>query len=158
MHSLAIACFINFVPSSSLLDLGTGGGFPGIPLAIFYPDCSFTMIDGTGKKISVVQDIIKKLGLENATAIHQRAEEHKHKHDFVLVRAVATIDKLYGFAKPLIKEEQQNPIPNGILALKGGDLEEELATLQDTYVDQVPLSKFYEVEMFPNKYLVYVQT
>ncbi len=115
------------------------------------------MIDGTGKKISVVQDIIKKLGLENATAIHQRAEEHKHKHDFVLVRAVATIDKLYGFAKPLIKEEQQNPIPNGILALKGGDLEEELATLQDTYVDQVPLSKFYEVEMFPNKYLVYVQ-
>jgi 16S rRNA (guanine527-N7)-methyltransferase len=87
----------------------------------------------------------------------QSTKGHKHQHDFVLVRAVATIDKLYGFAKPLIKEEQHNPIPNGILALKGGDLEEELATLQDTYVDQVPLSKFYEADLFPDKYLVYVQ-
>jgi len=115
------------------------------------------MIDGTGKKISVVQDVIKKLGIKNAEAIHQRAEEHKHQHDFVVVRAVATIDKLFTYAKPLIKETQINPIPNGIIALKGGDLEEELSTLPDTYIDKVPLSTFYDADEFPDKFLVYVQ-
>lgn len=157
LHSLAIACFIHFKPGSSLLDLGTGGGFPGIPLAIFFPECKFTMIDGTGKKIRVVKDIIKKLGLDNATAIHQRAEEHKNKHDFVVVRAVATIDKIFAFASPLLSQKQQNPIPNGILALKGGDLDEELSLLSETYIDKIPLSDLYQVEKFPNKYLVYVQ-
>lgn len=157
LHSLAIACFINFYPGTSILDLGTGGGFPGIPLAIFFPECEFTLIDGTRKKITVVQDVIKKLDIKNAVAIHQRAEEHKQQHDFVVVRAVATIDKLFAFASPLIKDKQQNPIPNGILALKGGDLNEELSSLSETYVDKVPLSKMYADEKFPDKYLVYVQ-
>lgn len=154
---MAIAYFIDFRPDSSILDLGTGGGFPGIPLAIFFPECTFTLIDGTRKKITVVQDVIKQLGITNATALHQRAEEHKQRHDFVVVRAVATIDKLYAYAKPLIKQAQQNAIPNGIIGLKGGDLDEELSSLPDTYVDKVPLTKFYGEENFPEKYLVYVQ-
>ena len=157
MHSLAIACFINFSPGSSILDLGTGGGFPGIPLAIFFPECEFTLIDGTRKKITVVQDIIKKLKITNAVAKHLRAEEHKQQYDFVVVRAVATIDKLFAYSSRLFKEKQQNPIPNGILALKGGDLDDELSTLSDTYVDKVPLSTLFEAENFPDKYLVYVQ-
>lgn len=115
------------------------------------------MIDGTRKKISVVQDVIKKLGIPNATAIHQRAEEHKQQHDFVVVRAVATIDKLYAFARPLIKEDQQNAIPNGIIGLKGGDLDEELSLLPNTYLDKVSLTKFYGENLFPEKFLVYVQ-
>jgi len=154
---LSIAYFLNFKTGSSILDLGTGGGFPGIPLSIFFPDCQFTLIDGTGKKITVVKDVIKKLEIKNAAAIHQRAEEHKHKHDFVVVRAVATIDKLYAYAKPLIKQIQINPIPNGIIALKGGNLDEELSTLPDTYIDKIPLSSLYDADKFPDKYLVYVQ-
>lgn len=154
---MAIAKFFSFNDGSQILDLGTGGGFPGIPLAIIFPDCQFTLIDGTRKKISVVQDVIKQLKISNASAHHQRAEEHKQKHDFVVVRAVATIDKLMGFAFPLIKESHQNPIPNGILALKGGDLEEELSTIKNTYWDKVALADLFGDSLFPDKYLVYVQ-
>lgn len=156
-HSLAIAKFFSFYPESSILDLGTGGGFPGIPLSIYFPECQFTLIDGTRKKITVVQNVIKSLGLKNVKAIHQRAEEHKQKHDFVVVRAVATIDKLLGFARPLISSKQRNPIPNGILALKGGDLEEELGVLKNEYVDQVSLQELFGLDIYPDKHLVYVQ-
>lgn len=157
IHSLSIAKFFSFYPESSILDLGTGGGFPGIPLSIFFPECQFTLIDGTRKKITVVQNVIKALGLENAVAIQQRAEEHKQQHDFVVVRAVATIDKLFDFAMPLISNKQRNPIPNGILALKGGDLEEELSALQNEYVDQVSLNDLFGADIYPDKHLVYVQ-
>lgn len=157
LHSLSIANFMTFAPGTSILDLGTGGGFPGIPLAIFFPECKFTLIDGTKKKISVVQNIIEVADIKNATAIHQRAEEHKSKYDFIVVRAVATIDKLYRYAQPLFSSKHSNPIPNGILALKGGDLVEELSLIEDSYVDLVPLAKLLEDGYFPEKYLVYVQ-
>ena len=157
LHSLSIASFLNFAKGSSILDIGTGGGFPGIPLAIFFPDCEFTLIDGTKKKITVVQSIIEETKIKNAKAIQKRAEEHTAKYDFIVVRAVALIDKLYGYAKPLLSSKQINPIPNGILALKGGDLTEELSVIEDTYVDQVALAKLFEEGYFPDKYLVYVQ-
>ena len=157
LHSLAIANFITFAPGTTILDIGTGGGFPGIPLAICFPECQFTLIDGTKKKITVVQNIIEEAQIKNATALHQRAEEHKVKYDFIIVRAVALINKLYGYAKPLLSKEQRNPIPNGILALKGGDLSEELSAIDHTYVDQVPLEKLFEENYYPDKYLVYVQ-
>lgn len=157
MHSLAIGKFINFVPGTTILDLGTGGGFPGIPLAILHPDCQFTLIDGTRKKITVVQDVIEKTGIENAIAIHQRAEEHRGKYDFIVVRAVARIEKLHAFSTHLFSKTHTNPFPNGMLALKGGDLTEELSTVTDTYFDLIPLSKLFEEGFFPEKYLVYLQ-
>lgn len=157
IHSLAIAKFFSFKEGSSILDLGTGGGFPGIPLAIFFPECDFTLIDGRGKKIIVVKDVIEQLGLKNVKALHQRAEEHNDKHDFIVVRAVTTIDKLFDYAKPLIKKTQINPIPNGILALKGGDLEEELNSLKNEYFDEVALDDLLGQEYFPEKSLIYVQ-
>lgn len=145
------------MPDTAILDLGTGGGFPGIPLSILHPDCQFTLIDGTRKKISVVQDVIKQAGIENARALHQRAEEHKGKYEFIIVRAVASIDKLHAYTTHLFSKTHTNPFPNGMLALKGGDLTEELNTITDTYFDLVPLSKLFEEGFFPDKYLVYLQ-
>jgi 16S rRNA (guanine527-N7)-methyltransferase len=162
LHSLAIAKIIQFKPEANVLDLGTGGGFPGIPLAIFFPETKFTLVDGTGKKIRVVQEVADALGLKNVTALHARAEELKMngQFDFVLSRGVATLDKLLIWSQRLLKKKHLHAYPNGIIALKGGDLRAEIAALPgkgDTYTEVFPLREFFREEFFDEKFAVYVQ-
>lgn len=158
LHSLALAKFIQFKEGSRILDLGTGGGLPGIPLAILFPECHFTLIDGTGKKIMVVNEIINELGLGNVTALHKRAEELKKKFDFVVCRAVASLDKLVMWSENLMDPRQQNAWPNGLITLKGGNITEEIKALPKKYYTELePISNFFEEEYFQEKYLVYVQ-
>ena len=159
LHSLAIARVIGFAPGSRILDIGTGGGFPGIPLAIFFPQVQFKLIDGTGKKIRVVNEVIQALNLKNVTAEQVRAEElKKQKFDFVVCRAVASLDKLVMWSKRLIRYEQKHGLPNGLLTLKGGDIESEIKELpKGEYTEVFPLSDFFEEETFEEKYVVYVQ-
>lgn len=158
VHSLAIARVVSFLPKARVLDLGTGGGFPGIPLAILFPETQFTLIDGTRKKITVVQEVAQGIGLDNVTARHIRAEELKGHFDFVVSRAVARLDKLVHWSFRLIKEKQQHPLPNGLLALKGGDMREEVKSLgRGSYTEIFPLSDFFEQPYFQEKCLIYAQ-
>ena len=158
LHSMAIAKVIHFVPGSEILDLGTGGGLPGIPLAILFPETRFLLVDGTRKKIGVVQAIIDDLGLTNVKAKHIRAEYLKHKFDFVVCRAVASLDKLVEWSMPLIKHKQQHAMPNGLLTLKGGDIPKEAKSLgRHMYVESFPLIDFFDESYFEEKYVVYVQ-
>jgi len=138
--------------------LGTGGGFPGIPLAILFPSCRFHLIDGTAKKIKVVKEIKSALGLENVTADQKRAEEHKEKYDYVVNRAVASIDKVWAWSKPLIRRNGKNGMPNGLISLKGGDLSEEVKLMpRGNYVEIVPISDYFSESYFEQKSIVYVQ-
>lgn len=159
LHSLAIAKVISFRAGTRVLDLGTGGGFPGIPLAILFPEVYFHLIDGTAKKIRVCQEVISALGLTNCHAEQRRAEELKNRdYDFVVTRAVAKIDRLAELALRLISNKQINAIPNGILALKGRGLMEELATLpKRAYVEEYPISKWFSEEYFVEKEVMYLQ-
>ncbi len=126
LHSLSIAKVVKFRPSAHLLDIGTGGGFPGIPLAILFPQTKFVLVDSIGKKIKVVQDIVLSLGLRNVTAQHIRAEQLEDSYDFVLSRAVCSLPTLYSWVKDKIKPHSQHNLANGLLCLKGGDLTQEL--------------------------------
>lgn len=159
LHSLAIAKFIRFQPEARILDLGTGGGFPGIPLAIFFPQVQFKLIDGTGKKIHVVKEVIEQLALDNVEARQIRAEElKKEKFDFVVSRAVAGLDKLLEWSRPLIRDQQQHAIPNGLITLKGGKIEAELKTIpKGEYFEKYPLQKWFQEDYFSEKYLIYIQ-
>jgi 16S rRNA (guanine(527)-N(7))-methyltransferase GidB len=158
LHSLAIANFIKFRTGSKIVDLGTGGGFPGIPLAILFPNVNFTLIDGTRKKITVVNAIAETIGLENATGIQVRAEELKMRFDFVVTRAVARLDKLKPWTQRLVHQKDVHPVPNGLIALKGGRINAEIATLgKGTYVETYPLNDYFKEDFFEEKYLVYVQ-
>lgn len=162
LHSLAVARCFSFKPGAKLLDLGTGGGFPGIPLAILLPEVQFTLIDGTGKKIAVVQAIIEALELTNATAQHVRAEELKMRgeFDFVVTRAVAPLDKLLAWSQPLLRKKHEHAYPNGIIALKGGDLRAEVAALPGkarNYVEVFPLRDYFQDPWFEEKWVVYAQ-
>ena len=158
LHSLAIAKYIDFAPGSSVLDLGTGGGFPGIPLAILYPDVNFHLVDARNKKIIVVNDIAERLSLTNVKGQHGRVEELKTKYDFILTRAVAPLEKLLMWTNNKFKEKEINPIPNGMICLKGGDLEDEInAVKKRAYVEQIALSDYFEEEFFETKYLLYLQ-
>lgn len=162
LHSLAIARIFQFKPGASILDLGTGGGFPGIPLAIFFPETRFVLVDSTGKKIRVVQEVSEALGLENITAIHGRAEELKMpgQFDFVVSRAVAPLDKLLAWSARLLKKKHQHAYPNGLVALKGGDLREEIKALPGkgaSYTEVFPVSGFFKEPFFEEKFVVYVQ-
>ena len=158
LHSMAIAKFITFREGAEILDLGTGGGLPGIPLAILFPETSFWLVDGTRKKISVVNEITSQLELNNVKAMHIRAEELKHRFDFVICRAVASLDKLVHWSTRLIKTKEQHAIPNGLITLKGGDLHSEVKALpRGFYTEVVPLTDFFEEDYFSEKHLVYVQ-
>ena len=162
LHSLAIAKVQAFDEGSKILDLGTGGGFPGIPLAILFPETQFVMVDGRGKKIKVVQEVAHALGLENVEAIHGRAEELKRfrQFDFVVTRAVASLDKLLLWSQKLISQKHQHAIPNGILALKGGNLQSEIKALPGKgkeYTDLYKIQEFFPLPYFEEKYVVYVQ-
>jgi len=158
LHSMAIAKLISFKKGASILDLGTGGGLPGIPLAILFPDTSFTLVDGTGKKIKVADAISREIGLRNVKTLHIRAEEVRQKFDFVVCRAVASLDKLVGWSRRLVAKKHQHALPNGLITLKGGDIRAEKKLLHPgEYVEVFPLSDWFELPFFEEKYIVYVQ-
>ncbi len=159
LHSLAIAQVIQFKAGTRVLDLGTGGGFPGIPLAILFPEADFHLIDGTAKKIRVCQEVIAALDLTNCRAEQKRAEELKRpNYEFVVTRAVAKIDQLAHWSLRLITGKQRHGLPNGILALKGVGLKEELAMLpKGAYVEEYPLGKWFSEEFFAEKEVMYLQ-
>ena len=155
LHSMAIARIVRFKPGTSILDFGTGGGFPGIPLAILFPECRFRLIDGTGKKVNVAAEIAKAIGLENIEAIHQRGEEEKGKFDFIVSRAVMPMPDLVKIVSKNISRKQHNSIANGILALKGGNLSEELKPYHKI-VEVTPISQFFDEEWFREKSVIYL--
>ncbi len=156
LHSLSIAKFIQFTEGTEVMDLGTGGGFPAVPLAIFFPEVKFHAIDGTAKKIMVLNEVVKSLGLKNIKGEQLRAEENKRKYDFVVTRAVASMEKLVPWTQKLLKEPQQNAMPNGLIALKGGDLKSE-KKFTNRFTETIMLSTYFEEEFFATKGLMYVQ-
>ncbi len=155
LHSLAIAKFIRFLPGTTVLDVGTGGGFPGIPLAIMFPEVQFHLIDSIGKKIKVVQEIASALGLSNVNAQQKRAEELKSQYDFVVSRAVTSFPDFVAITRHLIAKEQHNPIPNGILYLKGGDFADELKPF-GRKAAVISLTEFYQEPFFETKKLIHL--
>ena len=158
LHSLSIARLVRFAPGAEVLDLGTGGGFPGIPLAILFPETNFWLVDGRGKKIKVVQAVAEALELQNVRALHSRAEELKHHFDFVLSRAVARLDKLVNWTGRVLKKKQPHGRPHGLIALKGGRVIEEIEDLHNRHYTEIyPLSDFFTESYFTEKYIVYVQ-
>lgn len=153
LHSLGIAKVMPFAPGTKVLDIGTGGGFPGIPLAILFPETQFTLIDSIGKKITVVNAVAEAIGLTNVTAIHGRAEKLKEKFHFVVSRAVTQMPEFLRWLKGKFEKDQFNAKHNGVLYLKGGDLAEELAGLK---CEIIPLSKYFDSEFFETKKVVYL--
>ena len=155
LHSLAIAKRINFREGTNILDFGTGGGFPGIPLAIFFPEANFKLIDGTGKKVRVAQEVANAIGLENVLPAHLRGEEEKGKFDFIVSRAVMPLPDLIKIVKKNIACDQHNVLPNGVIVLKGGNLEVELMPYK-RIAEKTELSQWFEEDWFKEKYLIYV--
>ena len=155
LHSLAIAKVINFRPGTSVLDFGTGGGFPGIPLAILFPEVQFKLIDGTGKKIRVAQEISQAIGLQNCHPEHLRGEDEKGKYDFVVSRAVMPLPDLVKIVRKNILKPQKNALPNGILCLKGGNLQAELQPFHKI-VETTDISTFFKEEWFKEKHVIYL--
>jgi len=154
LHSLSIAKIHKFIDGTDVIDVGTGGGLPGIPLAILFPRVNFTLLDSISKKIKVVEDIRKKLNLSNVITINDRVENHDLKYDFVISRAVSKMDKFYSMVKNNIKSKSINSMPNGIISLKGGDLESELKQFNNFKVFE--LSKFFLDDFFQTKKIVYI--
>ena len=155
LHSLAIAKAIRFRPGTQILDFGTGGGFPGIPLAIIFPECRFKLIDGTGKKIRVAQEISQAIGLENCHPEHLRGEEENGKYDFVVSRAVMPLPDLVKIVRKNISKTQRNALPNGIICLKGGDLQSETKPFSKI-VELTEISLFFNEEWFKEKHIIYL--
>ena len=155
LHSLAIAKFINFKPGTQILDFGTGGGFPGVPLASMCPECEFKLIDGTGKKIRVAQEVNNAIGLKNCHPEHLRGEDEKDKYDFVVSRAVMPLPDLLKIVRKNISKEQRNAMPNGVICLKGGDLQSETQPFR-RIVESMELSTYFEEEWFKEKHVIYV--
>ncbi|WP_315536200.1 16S rRNA (guanine(527)-N(7))-methyltransferase RsmG [Prevotella koreensis] len=155
LHSLAIANVIRFREGTKILDFGTGGGFPGIPLAIAFPDCHFTMIDGTGKKIRVAQEVANAIGLKNTEIVHRRGEEEKGLYQFVVSRAVMPLPDLMKIVRKNIGGKQQNSLPNGVIVLKGGNIENEIRPFKHL-IDTLEISSFFEEEWFKEKNVIYL--
>jgi len=155
LHSLAIAKYVQFKAGTRVLDFGTGGGFPGIPLAIVFPECRFKLIDRTAKKIRVTQEIAAAIGLTNATAEQKAGEEERDEYDFVVSRAVMPLPDLMKIVKKNISREQRNALPNGLICLKGGNLDAETRTVKKV-VDITPVGNWFEDEWFEEKNVVYV--
>lgn len=156
LHSLAIAKVMEFKDGTKILDVGTGGGFPGIPLAILFPKSNFLLVDSIGKKIKVVKEVTEALGLKNVSARHVRSEEIKDQFDFIVSRAVTAMPKFITWTKGQFLKKNNNTFKNGILYLKGGDLKEEMSTVKKA-VQYFDLSEFYSEEFFETKKVVYVR-
>lgn len=155
LHSLGIAKAIRFRPGTTVMDLGTGGGFPGIPLAILFPDVQFHLVDSIGKKIRVATEVATSIGLENVTLRHCRAEEEKQLFDFVVSRAVMPLADLVKIIRKNIRKESQNAYPNGLICLKGGELQNEIGQFKHV-ADVTPLDKVFEEDYFKEKKVVFV--
>lgn len=155
LHSLAIAKFINFQDGSKIIDVGTGGGFPGVPLAIFFPNVHFVMLDSIGKKVKVAKEVSEAIGLKNVEFVHSRMEDEKRKFDFVVSRAVMQLPELVKRISKNIEIKQKNALPNGVICLKGGDLVEEIAPFKKK-VEEFSLEQYFEEPFFETKKLVYL--
>ena len=156
LHSLGIAKVMEFKDGSKIMDIGTGGGFPGIPLAILFPNCNFLLVDSIGKKIKVVNGVAESLGLSNIKGIHERAEKIDEKFDFIVSRAVTAMPSFLKWTKGKFLKEDKNDFKNGILYLKGGDLTEEMATVKKA-VQYFPLTDYFQEDFFETKKVVYVR-
>ena len=155
LHSLGIAKFVKFAPGTRVMDLGTGGGLPGIPLAIYYPEVTFHLVDRIGKKLKVAQDIASRIGLTNVTVQHGDVKEVKGKFDFVVSRAVMDLGDLVPLVKRFIASEGRNAVPNGLICLKGGDLSREIAKFKhQVLIDE--LSSYFNEEFFKTKKVLYL--
>lgn len=152
---MAIAKYIRFKSGTRILDFGTGGGFPGLPLAILFPNCNFRLIDGTGKKITVTTEIAKAIGLNNVEAFHRRGEDEKGKFDFIVSRAVMPLPDLVKIVRKNVAKEQHNALPNGIITLKGGNIDAEIKPFRHI-VDVTPVSDYFEEDWFKEKNIIYL--
>ncbi|MDD4008854.1 MAG: 16S rRNA (guanine(527)-N(7))-methyltransferase RsmG [Fermentimonas sp.] len=155
LHSLAIAKYVSFTPGTKVIDVGTGGGFPGIPLAIFFPEVEFLLLDSIGKKVRVAGEIAQSIGLKNVEVVHSRIEDEKRKFHFIVSRAVMLLPELVKLTRKNILQEQINSIPNGVICLKGGDLTSEVRSFKNV-VDMISLSEYFPEPFFQTKKLVYV--
>ncbi len=155
LHSLAIAKMANFRPGTTILDFGTGGGFPGIPLAILFPECQFKLIDGTGKKIRVAQEVATAIGLKNCRPEHLRGEDEQGRYDFIVSRAVMPLPDLVKIVRKNISRTQRNALPNGVICLKGGELQAELQPFRHI-VETNAISNWFDEEWFQEKNVVYL--
>ena len=155
LHSLAIAKLLPFQPGTTIMDVGTGGGFPGIPLAIMFPECRFLLIDSIGKKIKVATEVAKALGLTNVVCKQERAEEEKQKFDFVVSRAVMPLPDLVKLVRKNVSDTYRNAVPNGLVVLKGGDLKDEIAPYIKT-AEVTPCSQWFKGEWFLTKQVIYL--
>ena len=154
LHSLAIAKLLPFQPGTSIMDVGTGGGFPGIPLAILFPECQFLLVDSIGKKIKVASEVAKALGLTNVVCKQERVEEEKQQFDFVVSRAVMPLPDLVKLVRKNISNKHRNAVPNGLVVLKGGDLQAEIAPYKE--VEVTPCSHYFHGEWFETKQVIYL--
>lgn len=155
LHSISIAMLLHFKPNTKILDFGTGGGFPGIPLAILFPECRFTLIDGTGKKIRVANEISNALNLQNVEAKQIRGEEERGKYHFIVSRAVMPLTDMSKILQKNIDKKQMNVLPNGIICLKGGNLDDEIGPYRHI-AEVTPISNWFEEEWFKEKNIVYL--
>ncbi len=155
LHSLAIAKVLHFSDGSTILDVGTGGGFPGIPLAILFPQCKFTLVDSVGKKIKVASEIAKAIGLTNVECIQERIEDEKRQFDFVVSRAVMPLPDLVKLTRKNVKRQQSNALPNGLIVLKGGELQAEVAPFHKI-AEVTSVSDFFQEEYFNTKKVIYL--
>ena len=156
LHSLAIAKFVRFDAGTTVMDIGTGGGFPGIPLAILYPDCRFVLVDSIGKKVKVASAVAEALGLTNVECIQERAEDEKRQFDFVVSRAVMPMPDLVKLVRKNIRHDKQhNAVPNGIIALKGGGLDSEIAPFKRN-AEVISVTEYFPQEWFKGKFVVYL--
>lgn len=155
LHSLSIGLYTRFKPDTSILDFGTGGGFPGIPLAILFPECRFRLIDGTGKKIKVATEIANAIGLKNVEAVHLRGEDEKGRYDYVVSRAVMPLPDLVKIVKKNISHKQINALPNGIICLKGGNINEEIKPFRKI-IEVTPIATMIDEEWFAEKNILYL--
>jgi len=155
LHSLGIAKVISFLPKADILDVGTGGGFPGVPLAILFPETNFHLVDSIGKKITVVREVSEVLGLHNILAEQNRAEQLRRRYDFIVSRAVTQMQEFYGWVNNKVKKDSLHELDNGILYLKGGDLDEEMEKLKRPY-SFYDLPTFFQEDFFATKKVVYM--